>query len=36
MKLSQKNEFRIWLEKLDNDADLRSVLFNNYLKQQER
>jgi molybdopterin-binding protein len=36
MKLTQKNEFRIWLEKLDNDADLRSMLFNNYLKQQER
>ena len=36
MKLVQKNEFRIWLEKLESDADLRIALFNNYLKQQER
>ena len=36
LKLVQKNEFSIWLDKLDSDADLRNALLNNYLKQQER
>jgi hypothetical protein len=35
LKLVQKNEFHIWLEKLDIDSDLRSSVLNNYLKQQE-
>ena len=36
LRLVQKNEFRIWLEKLDTDNDLRTMALNDYRKQQER